>query len=146
MRLSLGYPGHDEAVRLLQRFLNSQPLSMIGSVATREELRSAASLCAQCHVSVDVMDYMVSLCEAARDAEKVRLGPSPRALLALMRACQAYAAIRGRAFVIPDDVKTLAVPVLAHRILLRGLGHQNSAESFLRTLLDKVPAPTESAL
>ena len=92
------------------------------------------------------MGYMASLCEAARDPEKVRLGPSPRALLALMRACQAYAAIQGRDFVIPDDVKVLAVPVLAHRILLRGLSYQNTAESFLRTLLDKVPVPTETAL
>ena len=146
IRLSLGYPTHEEAVHLLRRFLNSQPLSKIESVATREELRSAAALCGQCHVSEDVMGYMASLCEAARDPEKVRLGPSPRALLALMRACQAYAAIQGRDFVIPDDVKMLAVPVLAHRILLRGLSYQNTAESFLRTLLDKVPVPTETAL
>ena len=146
MRLSLGYPSHEEAVQLLRRFLNSQPLSCIESVATKEELRSAASLCGQCHVSEDVMGYMANLCEAARDPERVRLGPSPRALLALMRVCQAYAAIHGRDFVIPDDVKALAVPVLAHRILLRGLGYQNTAESFLRTLLDKVPAPTETAL
>ena len=146
MRLSLGYPTHEEAVHLLRRFLNSQPLSQIESVAAREELRSAAVLCGRCHVSEDVMGYMASLCEAARDPEKVRLGPSPRALLALMRACQAYAAIHGRDFVIPDDVKALAIPVLAHRILLRGLSYQNSAESFLRTLLDTVPAPTEKAL
>ena len=146
MRLSLGYPSHNESVQLLQRFLNSQPLSKIESVATKEELRSAAALCGQCHVSEDVMGYMVSLCEAARDPEKVRLGPSPRALLALMRACQTYAAIQGRGFVIPDDVKALAVPVLAHRILLRGLGYQNTAEGFLRSLLDNVPAPTETAL
>jgi MoxR-like ATPase len=146
MRLSLGYPSHEESIQLLRRFAESQPLSKIGSVATREELRSAAELCGSCHVSEAVMDYMVSLCEAARDPEKVRLGPSPRALLALMRACQAYAAIQGREFVIPDDVKALAVPVLAHRILLRGLSYQNTAESFLCTLLDNVPAPTESAL
>ena len=146
MRLSLGYPSHEESIQLLRRFVESQPLSKIGSVAAREELRSAAELCGSCHVSEAVMAYMVSLCEAARDPEKVRLGPSPRALLALMRACQAYAAIQGREFVTPDDVKALAVPVLAHRILLRGLSYQNTAESFLRTLLDNVPAPTESAL
>ena len=86
---------------------------------------------------------LVSLCEGARDPEKVRLGPSPRALLALMHCCQALAAIRGRDYVIPDDVKELAVPVLAHRILLRGISYQNSSESFLRDLLDKIPAPTE---
>lgn len=146
IRLSLGYPSHEEAVQLLSRFLNSKPLEQIDSVADREELKEAARLCAECKVSEDVMDYMARLCEAARDPEKVRLGPSPRALLALMRACQALAAIRGRDYVIPDDVKELAVPVLAHRILIRGIGYQNNSETFLRSLLEQVAAPTESAV
>lgn len=146
IRLSLGYPSHGEAVQLLARFINGKPLEQISSVVTREELREAAALCGKCKVSEDVMDYMARLCEAARDPEKVRLGPSPRALLALMRASQAFAAIRGRDFVIPDDVKELAVPVLAHRILVRGVTYQNTAESFLRGLLEQVAAPTESVL
>lgn len=146
IRLSLGYPSHEEAVQLLARFINGKPLEQISSVVTREELREAAALCGKCKVSEDVMDYMARLCEAARDPEKVRLGPSPRALLALMRASQALAAIRGRDYVIPDDVKELAVPVLAHRILVRGVTYQNTAESFLRGLLEQVAAPTESAL
>jgi len=79
----------------------------------------------------------------ARDPEKVRLGPSPRALLALMRSCQSLAAIRGRDYVIPDDVKELAVPVLAHRIIMRGTGYQNDTAGFLRGLLAQLPAPTE---
>ena len=74
----------------------------------------------------------------------VRLGPSPRALLALMRCCQALAAIRGRDYVIPDDVKELAIPVLAHRIVLRGISYQVSTESFVAELLKQVPAPTET--
>lgn len=146
IRLSLGYPSHEEAVQLLARFINGKPLEQISSVVTREELREAAALCGKCKVSEDVMDYMARLCEAARDPEKVRLGPSPRALLALMRASQAFAAIRGRDFVIPDDVKELAVPVLAHRILVRGVTYQNTAESFLQGLLEQVAAPTESVL
>lgn len=146
IRLSLGYPSHEEAVQLLARFIDGKPLEQISSVVTREELREAAALCGKCIVSEVVMDYMARLCEAARDPEKVRLGPSPRALLALMRASQAFAAIRGRDFVIPDDVKELAVPVLAHRILVRGVTYQNTAESFLRGLLEQVAAPTESVL
>ena len=89
---------------------------------------------------------MAELCEAARDPDKVRLGPSPRALLALMRCCQALAAVRGRAYVIPDDVKELAVPVLAHRILLRGIQYQTDSVRFLQQLLEQVAAPTETAL
>ena len=80
------------------------------------------------------------------DALPWSVGPSPRALLALMRSCQALAAIRGRDYVIPDDVKLLAVPVLAHRILLRGISYQTTSETFVQELLKTVPAPTESRL
>ena len=115
-------------------------------VATAEDVLAAAQACTQVHVEPDVMRYMAQLCEAARDPEKVKLGPSPRALLALMRACQALAAIRGRDYVIPDDVKELAVPVLAHRIVLRGVSYQINATAFLSELLGRVPVPTEAVL
>ena len=143
MRLSLGYPTQAEAVALLQRFIHTQPLAKITPVATKAEVAEAAVLCKTCSVSEDVMVYMAALCEAARNPDKVRLGPSPRALLALMRCCQALAAIRGRDYVIPDDVKELAVPVLAHRIVLRGISYQLSTEGFVRDLLNQVAVPTE---
>ena len=146
IKLSLGYPNEDEAVFLLERFIHQQPLAQIQPVAQAEEVAQAAKLCTQCQVSGDVMRYMAKLCEAARDPEKVRLGPSPRALLALMRCCQALAAIRGRDYVIPDDVKELAVPVLAHRIVMRGISYQTNSETFLQELLRQVPAPTETAV
>ena len=142
IRLSLGYPGKDEAVRLMQRFVQNNPLQELAPVARREEIAQAAKLIAACQVSEAVMRYMADLCEAARNPDQVRLGPSPRALLALMRACQALAAIRGRDYVIPDDVKELAVPVLAHRIILRGMYEQNAA-SFITGLVKQLPAPTE---
>lgn len=143
MRLSLGYPTQEEAVALMQRFIHAQPLATITPVATKEEVAEAAKLSRTCSVSEDVMAYMAALCEAARNPDKVRLGPSPRALLALMRCCQALAAIRGRDYVIPDDVKELAVPVLAHRIVLRGISYQLSTEGFVRDLLNQVAVPTE---
>ncbi len=143
MRLSLGYPTQEEAVALMQRFIHAQPLAKITPVATAEEVTEAAALCKTCSVSDDVMAYMAALCEAARNPEKVRLGPSPRALLALMRCCQALAAIRGRDYVIPDDVKELAVPVLAHRIVLRGISYQLSTDKFVQDLLSQVAVPTE---
>ena len=143
MRLSLGYPTQEEAVALMQRFIHAQPLATITPVATKEEVAEAAKLSRTCSVSEDVMAYMAALCEAARNPDKVRLGPSPRALLALMRCCQALAAIRGRDYVIPDDVKELAVPVLAHRIVLRGISYQLSTECFVRDLLNQVAVPTE---
>ena len=143
IRLSLGYPTGDEAVTLMQRFIRNQPLASVTPVATGDMITEAAQLVMQCSVHEDVMRYMAVICEAARNPEKVRLGPSPRALLALMRACQALAAIRGRDYVIPDDVKELAVPVLAHRVILRGVSYKLSSESFIAEVLASIPAPTE---
>ena len=144
IRLSLGYPSQEEALALMQRFIHHQPLEELKPVAQAEQLREAVALCAKCTVSDDVMRYMAALCEAARDTSKVRLGPSPRALLALMRCCQALAAIRGRDYVIPDDVKELAVPVLAHRIIMRGISYQSDSTAFVIGLTNTVEVPTES--
>ena len=131
---------------LLERFIHRAPLAEILPVAEADQISEAAQLCTGCRVSQDVMRYMAKICEAARNPDKVRLGPSPRALLALMRCCQALAAIRGRDYVIPDDVKELAVPVLAHRILMRGINFQTDSAKFLQDLLQQVPAPTEEAV
>ncbi len=144
MKLSLGYPTGEEAVALMQRFIRNQPLAELAPVASGQDLVDAAEKCRAVRVDEDVMRYMSSLCDAARDPDKVRLGPSPRALLALMRACQALAAIRGREYVIPDDVKELAVPVLAHRVVLRGVSYQTNAVAFMAELLNRVPVPTEA--
>ena len=144
MRLSLGYPKGEEALALMQRFITAQPLADLAPVAEAEQIIQAAQACRAVRVDTDVMKYMASLVEAARDPDKVRLGPSPRALLALMRACQVWAAINGREYVIPDDVKALAVPVLAHRIVLRGVSYQTTPESFMAELLSRVEAPTEA--
>jgi len=144
MRLSLGYPQGEEAIALMQRFITAQPLAELGPVAAAEQIIQAAQACRAVRVDVDVMKYMAALVEAARDPDKVRLGPSPRALLALMRVCQVWAAIHGREYVIPDDVKSLAVPVLAHRIVLRGVSYQSNPESFMTELLGRVEVPTEA--
>ena len=146
IKLSLGYPTQEEALMLMQRFIHRQPLAEMEAVVQTEEIRDAIKLCGTCSISEDVMRYMAALCEAARDPSKVRLGPSPRALLALMRCCQALAAIRGRDFVIPDDVKELAVPVLAHRIIMRGISYQTDSSSFVLSLLNSVAVPTEKSV
>ena len=145
IRISLGYPTANEALAMMQRFRAASPLAVLDAVADMSELAEAGKLYAKCEVSEPVMTYIASLCEAARDPGKVRLGPSPRAMLNLMRACQALAAVRGRDYVIPDDVKEMAVPVLAHRVIMRGM-HAQNAEAFVRELLSQLPAPTEEAL
>ena len=144
IKLSMGYPEGDEAIHIMDRFIRSAPLQDLQPVAEKEELIQAQTLFSQCEVSAPILQYIAALCEETRNGDRTMLGVSPRGMLALLRVSQAYAAVQGRAYVIPDDVKALAVPVMAHRVILRGLyGKAGENEKFIRELLDKVPAPTE---
>ena len=144
IRLSMGYPREDEALRIMERFIRNQPLNDLQPVAEQEEIVQAQEIFNQCQVSRPVMGYIAALCEATRDPERTQLGVSPRGMLALLRVSQAYAAVQGRDYVIPDDVKALAVPVMAHRVILRGLyGKSGENEAFIQEVLKLVPAPTE---
>lgn len=144
IKLSMGYPEGEEAIRIMERFIRSAPLMDLQPVAEKDELIQAQTLFSQCEVSAPIMQYIAALCEETRNGDRTMLGVSPRGMLALLRVSQAYAAVQGRAYVIPDDVKALAVPVMAHRVILRGLyGKAGENEKFIRELLDKVPAPTE---
>ena len=145
VKLSMGYPQGDEALQMMERFIRQSPLEALSPVASQGEIRDAQALFSQCQVSQPVMQYIAALCQATRSDEQVQLGVSPRGMLALLRAAQAHAAIHGRDFATPDDVKALAVPVLSHRVILRGLyGRSGEGEKFIRELLEKVPAPTEA--
>jgi len=147
IRLSMGYPDEKEAIQLMNRFLRSSPLDELTPVAEKEEIQVAQLLLCQCQVSLPVMEYIAKICQETRNPDRVQLGVSPRGTLALLRAVQAFAAIQGRDYVIPDDVKKLAVPVLAHRVILRGLyGKTGESEKYIQEILGKVPAPTEAKL
>lgn len=144
MRLTPGYPTTDEALTMLGRFIADEPLETLSPVAAQAEIVKAQKQFMNTHVSAPVRAYIVSLCEATRSREQVQLGVSPRGMLALLRASQALASVRGRDYVTPDDVKTLAGPVLAHRIIVRGLyGQADAAKAVVRDVLDKTPPPTE---
>lgn len=146
MRLTPGYPDTQGAVDILSRFLHDEPLSALESVCTGEEILSAQAAVSQCEVSLPVQRYIVSLCERTRQDERTQLGVSPRGMLALMRASQAYAMVQGRGFVTPDDIKTLAVPVLSHRVIARGLyGQARAGESIVLDAVKNVAVPTEQA-
>lgn len=144
MRLTPGYPDSAESVAILSRFLKDSPLDKISSVCSRDEIIAAQQSLSDCEVSQSVQEYIVALCEATRRDEHVQLGVSPRGMLSLMRACQAYALIQGRGFVTPDDVQKLAVPVLAHRVIARGLyGQGGTGENIVQKALQYTPVPTE---
>lgn len=145
MKLHPGYPDTEEALSILDRFISNNPLQTLTPCATAGDIQSAQALIGTVHVSEDVRRYMVALVEKTRELPEVETGVSPRGLLALLRACQAWAAMHGRDFVTPDDVKALAVPVLAHRIILGGLyGRSTKSEEVVREALHQIKAPVES--
>lgn len=145
MKLRPGYPNTDEALAILDRFISSNPLETLTPCAAAADIRAAQGLIGTVHVSEPVRRYMVALVEKTRDLPEVQTGVSPRGLLALLRACQSWAAMHGRDFVTPDDVKALSVPVLAHRIILGGLyGRSTKSEEVVREALSQIAAPVES--
>ena len=147
MRLTMGYPTKEEAASLLRRFHKNDPLQELAPVAGKEDLLAAQTALRDIAVSPPVMEYIAAVCEQTRKYEQVQLGVSPRGMLALMRAAQALALLCGREFVIPDDVKTLAVPVLAHRVIVRGMyGKTGVAQALIQDTLKAVPVPTEERL
>jgi len=147
MRLSMGYPTKEEAFLLLNRFHAGDPLKELAPAASKEDLLAAQTALKHIAVSQPVMEYIAALCEQTRRFEQVQLGVSPRGMLALMRAAQALALLEGRDFVIPDDVKSLAIPVLAHRVIVRGMyGKVGVTQALIQDTLKAVPVPTEERL
>jgi len=145
IKIKIGYPSFEAENSIVLRFERQNPLDALASVMTGAELLEMGRVIRQVHVDDSVREYMVRLIRATRQHQAVRLGASPRGTQALYRACQAMAMIRGRRFVLPDDVKALAGPVLAHRLIidserrLRGRGR----ESLIAEILNQVPAPVD---
>jgi MoxR-like ATPase len=146
IKLALGYPAtRNEEGEILSRFQRSNPLESLASVIERAELLELQKICRQVYVDASVRDYITAITWATRSHEGIKLGASPRASLGLNLASQALAAIRGRNFVVPDDVKFLAVPVLAHRLISRTEARLRgkSLESTVLDILAAVPVPVE---
>ncbi|HHW49469.1 MAG TPA: MoxR family ATPase [Clostridiaceae bacterium] len=146
MRLRPGYPSKSEAKEILDKFMDESPFTGLKSVTNSAEIVDAQKSFTSVLVNDAIKGYIVDIIEETRKCDKILLGVSPRGSLALMRASQVIAIQRGRSFVTPDDVKYAAVPVLAHRIVLKGhavTGGTLAAEAAIREVLDKVEAPVE---
>jgi MoxR-like ATPase len=147
MRLSLGYPSEADEEALVSSRGTAPAAVVLEPVAGCEEILAAIQEAARVRVQEDVGRYLVKVTRATRTDADVRLGASPRATLALHRAAQAWAAMQGREYVLPDDVKRLAVPVLAHRLIaslearLRG----RDAGAIVESILESVPVPVAPA-
>ncbi len=145
LRVKLCYPTEDEERTILSRIRQENPLDNLTSVVETTELLELQKLCRQVHIDDSVCQYVVAITRATRTYQGIELGASPRASLGLHLASQALAAIRGRNYVIPDDVKYLAVPALAHRLIAktetRLRGH--SLEDVVNEIVATVPVPVE---
>ena len=145
LRVKLGYPLEDEERTILSRFQQDNPLDNLTSVVEAKELLELQKLCRQVYIDNSIRKYVVAITRATRTYQGIELGASPRASLGLHLASQALAALRGRNYVIPDDVKYLAVPTLAHRLIaktearLRGY----SLEDIVNEVVSTIPVPVE---
>ena len=142
MKLSMGNLTQVQEKQMLERFITEEPLQELAGVASREEICALQKECREIFVHEELLDYMVRLCQASRK-NKTQAGVSPRGTLALLRASQGYAMVKGRDYVTPEDIKKVAVPVLAHRLLSQEDSDSGKKEIVCR-LLDSVSVPTEN--
>jgi len=145
LRLTIGYPGRDEEREILRRFGAGDPLAALEPVATADDLLEGQRQARQVLVSAAVETYIIAIAAETRRHPEIDLGLSPRGSLALYRTGQALAAIRGRAFVLPDDVKALAPVAIPHRLILSTQARlrERSAREIVAEVLQAVPAPVE---
>ena len=142
MKLSMGLPGKEEECRILEMYMKEEPFVKLEPVLRVEDLKQAEREIEDVFVHTCVLKYIVDIVAATRAGENVLMGVSPRGTLAFLRSVKAYAYLQGRNFVTPDDVKTLAVPVLAHRIVM-GYGKTGTGKAFAEQVIASVPVPTE---
>jgi MoxR-like ATPase len=147
LRVRMGYPDEGEEEMILTRFHEENPLDSLQSVVEAGEILELQKNCRRVYVEDTVRRYITSLTRATRDHDQVKLGASPRASLGLYLAAQARAAVQGRGYVIPDDVKSLATPVLAHRFIVKAEFRikGKTQEAIVREILSAVSVPTEGA-
>ena len=144
IKTDMGYPSHEDSVEILSRKING--ISTQGaSVATADDILKARAEVLSVYVHRDLMSYAANICEATRADKNVLLGASPRAMIALVRVAQAKAAIEGRDYVLPDDIKYAAIPVLAHRIIFQNsfFRRGDMGRELIEKILATVPVPSE---
>jgi MoxR-like ATPase len=148
LKIKMGYPSPEDDRLILSRFRQDDPLEELTPVVSADELLRMQVACWEIHVAADVEDYIIRLVHATREHASLQLGASPRAMMALYHASQALAALRGRAFVIPDDVKYLVNWVLVHRVIPKVESHLrgHTAEGILKEIVDSVPVPVEESV
>ncbi|HOJ32315.1 MAG TPA: MoxR family ATPase [Candidatus Hydrogenedentes bacterium] len=146
MRLSMGYPSLIAEAEMIERQRTSHPLDTLQAVTDPVTIRRMQAAVREITVHEKVREYMLRLIARTRDSAHLTVGASPRATLALFRATQAFAAVQGRSYAIPDDVKALAHPILEHRLILNPESRLRRVTSYsvLRDIISEVSVPTGS--
>ena len=145
LKLKMPYPSREESVRILERFDREDPLDTLEPVCTKEDILAAAKEVNEVYINRDILGYISDIVIATRRKDSVALGAGTRAAVSLMKASKGMAALSGRDYVIPDDVKALAVSVLAHRLLMKMSVNvkAGAAEATVRDILTEIRVPTE---
>ena len=144
LRIPVGYPSREIELRVLTSHREGEPVDTLEPVLTCEQIMSLQAGVRQIKVEDAINNYVLDIVEATRQCEDLHVGASPRGALALYRATQASAMVAGRNYVVPDDVKALAIPVLAHRVISKGYlhgGQREAVEALIQRLVDEVAAP-----
>ncbi|HEV3417451.1 MAG TPA: MoxR family ATPase [Pirellulales bacterium] len=144
MRISIGYPGRVDELQVLSAHRGGEPVDSLRPVVNGPQIRDLQESVRQVTVDEAIQEYLLNIIEATRRCDELQVGASTRGALCLYRASQALATVEGRDYVVPDDVKRLAVPVLAHRVIAKSYAHagqRNTLESLIQRLLDGIPTP-----
>ncbi|WP_231616023.1 AAA family ATPase [Novipirellula artificiosorum] len=147
MRFTLGYPSMEEELRMLELLQDKHPVDKLKPVARAEELVQAQAEIKKVHVDPRVRQYLLQIVHQTRLHNDLALGGSPRATIALFRCSQAMAAIRGRSYVLPDDIKRIVAPVMNHRLIVRPESRLRkvTAERILEEIVSEIAVPTIEA-
>lgn len=147
MRVALGYPNAEDERAILRRFREANPLADLASVVRADEILAMQKIVRRVAVHPAVEEYIVRLARATREDKAIQLGASPRGSLALYRTAQAFAALQGRDFVLPDDVKHLLTPVWEHRLITTSQSRVRgrAVSDILQEIAARVPVPVEES-
>ena len=144
MQIHMGNLNKDEELAIIERFLTDSPLNTLNAVCTKEDIREMMAASKEVYIHNDLREYIVDIVNATRKSADIAMGVSPRGTLAFVNAVRAYALVSGRDYVTPEDIKALAVPVLAHRIILqRGKVGAKGSDAKILEILAEIKVPTE---
>lgn len=144
MRISVGYPTREQELEIFGSHQRQEPIDGLEAVLSCDEVIRLQEAVRDVHVDDDVLGFLLEIVHATREREEFHVGVSTRGALSYRRACQSLAFVTGRTFVTPDDVKQLAAPVLAHRVIARGYvqgGQRTAVENIITRIADETPVP-----